>query len=232
VEMTEEGIDIDSRHNVKHYGIEDIRLYTYKDKIRFIGSSVNYATNDTFNVMMVGDYDIDRKTLCNATRIYPPNYSYCEKNWIPIVKNDIEYMIYKWNPMEIGIVDGDTNKLRIVMRYDTNKMFGKLLRGSSGFIELDGDTLVGICHFCDDSKNPRSYFHVLIALEKETLRPIKHSKIFNFKNFGIEYCIGINIEKDDYMFWTSIQDQDTTFIRIPIKDIPLSYDFTSTKLEL
>ena len=58
---------------------------------------------------------------------------------------------------------------------------------------------------------PRKYFHMLIALDKDTLRPLYHSNSFYFLNVGIEYCIGFTVKEENFIFWISQNDRETLY---------------------
>ena len=70
----------------KIYGLEDIRLYEYNDKVRFIATNRNYSPHINVNRMIVGDYDVESMAYLNCRVVEPPQYTWCEKNWIPLVK--------------------------------------------------------------------------------------------------------------------------------------------------
>jgi hypothetical protein len=208
-------------------GLEDLRLYLGKNgQVQCIATNVDFSPNGKNN-MMICDYCVDTKTVCNARVILPPGESWCEKNWIPIcVGGEPETstkFIYKWYPMEIGQVNETTGSLEIVQSYVINAPYFHKVRGSTTFMERE-DGLLGVVHFSEDH-NPRHYYHILVLLEKETLRPLKYSNCFCFKSLGVEFCIGFTDELDDYVFWTSQMDRDPMTVFIPKTEIPLCFDF-------
>jgi len=206
------------------YGLEDLRLYEYNDKIRFIATNRNYAPIDK-NRIIIGDYDIKTTKYNNCKIIDSPNHCFYEKNWIPIISNNLEYFIYKWSPMEICKINTKTNNLETIKIYNntlTAPNFNKV-RGSSVFIEVD-NYLLGVVH-CSDDNVPRKYYHILVALNKETLCPEKYSETFCFQHIGIEFCIGFYKQDNEYLFWVSKMDRNACFIKINIDEIPLIYEF-------
>ena len=98
--MKEEGLEC---YGGSIYGLEDIRLYNRVDnQIGFIATSINYSGVGR-NRMVRGMYDLSKGRLYDCNVIVPPDpNSWCEKNWIPLVKDNTEYFIYKWVPFEIG----------------------------------------------------------------------------------------------------------------------------------
>jgi len=206
--------------------IEDIRLYINNDKIKFIGTTVGYH-NTGGNRMIVGEYNIKNHEYTADCLVEPPENTWCEKNWIPLVcnKDKQQYFIYQWEPFEIGqiIVDDETNqhKLHIVEVYDETIFvpFFHKMRGSTPFVETT-EGLLGVIHFSEETK-PRHYFHMLILLDKNTLRPLKYSEPFVFEKASIEFCIGFDIRNRKYWFWISRFDRDPLLIYLETNQIPL-----------
>jgi len=212
-------------------GLEDIRIFLGADgsSVRFIATNVDYSPNGKNN-MMVGDYSMAESRISNVIHITPPVESWCEKNWIPVVGEGEEQYIYKWSPLEIGRVERETGKLEIIRSYPVNAPYFDKVRGSTIFTEV-ADGYLGVVHFSEDH-NPRHYYHMLVLLEKGTLRPLKYSNCFCFKGLGVEFCIGFAIldaldgERDtEYVFWTSQMDRDPMTVFINKRDLILCFDF-------
>jgi hypothetical protein len=224
-EMREDTIGLHS-YGAYFYGLEDIRLYEFNDEIRFIATNINYSPTG-HNMMIMGNYEPDKQFYSDCRLIEPPYQSWCEKNWIPIMHSNngrsVEKFIYKWHPMEIGQVNYTTNKLEIVSQYQIREPEFHRVRGSTPFVRL-GEYLVGIVHF-SECVLPRRYYHILVALDPDTLKPMKYSNIFHFLHVGIEFCIGLTIRDDDYVCWISKWDREPAMVRFPISKIPLCFDF-------
>jgi hypothetical protein len=221
------------------YGLEDIRLYEYNNKIKFIATNRNYAPANK-NRIIIGDYNIESLTYDNCKLIESPNNYNYEKNWIPIISNNIEnqyiqedsskkceYFIYSWCPMEICKINMETNNLETIKKYYntiTAPNFNRV-RGSTVFIDVD-EYLLGVVHFSIDD-SPRKYYHMLVSLNKETLCPLKYSEIFCFQHIGIEFCIGFWKQNNEYLFWVSKMDRNASFIKVNINEIPLCFHFSN-----
>jgi predicted GH43/DUF377 family glycosyl hydrolase len=206
------------------FGLEDIRLYEYENKIKFIATNRNYSPIAT-NRMIVGEYNSEKHTYEYSRLIDSPCNSQYEKNWIPVVFGKEEYFIYKWCPLEIYKINYNDNTLRHVHTY-TNTIiapnFDKV-RGSSTFIEIN-DALIGVVHFSDDCR-PRKYYHMLVSLDKNSLKPLKYSEPFCFHHIGVEFCTGFWHTNNEYIFWVSKMDRSPCIIRIPMVDIQLHFSF-------
>jgi hypothetical protein len=215
-----------SGSNCEIFGFEDVRLYEYENKIRFIATNRNFAPVSS-NRMIIGNYNLDKFSYENCKVIESPNNYQCEKNWIPIIQGQNEYFVYKWFPMEIYKVNYESNQLEHINTHFNTKTAPDVyrVRGSSTFIEINNE-LVGIVHFSDDCR-PRSYYHMLVSLNKESLCPMKYSEPFCFHHIGVEFCTGFWHNDDEYIFWVSKMDRNPSMIRIPKHDIPLLFSFST-----
>jgi hypothetical protein len=211
-------------------GLEDIRLFNGSgNRVRFIATNVEYSPGSK-NRMILGTYDMESASYRDCQVVVPPDAkSWCEKNWIPVPADGVEEerFIYKWSPMEIGRVDPITGQLQIVLRHETTPWIFGRLRGSTTFVDcpscvlpegLRGGTnteyLVGLAHFSEEH-SPRHYYHLLVLLEKTTLKPVRYSRVFYFEKLSIEFCIGMTLRGDKetnlgmrYVFWISRYDRD------------------------
>jgi hypothetical protein len=181
--------------------------------------------------MVLGTYDMETATYRDCQVIIPPDVnSWCEKNWIPVpfvTENGVEEerFIYKWSPMEIGRVDPTTGQLQIVLRHEVRPWIFERLRGSTTFVDCpacvlpevlrgrEEQYLVGLAHFSEEH-SPRHYYHLLILLDKRTLRPVAYSRVFYFESLSIEFCIGMCVRNARYVFWVSRFDRDPICLEV------------------
>jgi hypothetical protein len=229
-EMSEESVGLASKR-CYFYGLEDIRLYEHGGKLKFIATNIDYSPTGS-NRMIVGEYNPETLSYSNCRITEPPYESWCEKNWIPIKspvsdenqdQDQAEHFIYKWFPMEIGRLDPETYKLNIVKSYPILAPEFHRARGSTRFID-NGEYLVGLVHLSECTL-PRRYYHIMVALDRETLRPLKYSETFSFLHIGIEFCIGFDIRGSEYVFWISTWDRNPMMVRLPIDKLVLKFDF-------
>lgn len=221
-EVLEEGFH---DHGGSIHGLEDIRLYNRSDnELGFVATSVNYSGVGRARII-IGKF-IDGKYTDHQVLIPPNSDSWCEKNWIPIVKDNTDHFIYKWWPFEAGVIQD--NQLVITTTWQHKTPMLSNIRGSSTFIESlclgMNEGLIGVVHFSYEGY-PRRYYHILVLLDKATLKPLKYSDFFVFNRESIEFCIGFTIHKDAYHFWVSNFDRDPEKMSVNIADIPLKFDF-------
>jgi len=200
-------------------GLEDVRLFYYKNKLHFSASSKNMMNNGYITIA-VGDYLPDERRMTNIRAIESPNHYDCEKNWLAIPETSLSdfqaakdrmNFVYAWNPLELGAVSDD-NKLVIHTRYPTPTIFSKF-RGSSPLVEYNGK-LWCVTHYVKYS-TPRVYYHSVIQFNRDTLKPEQYTAPFCFRKTAIEYCIGFHIRDGNMCFFFSENDTDPGFIIVP-----------------
>jgi hypothetical protein len=219
-EMDETNIGL--QHNdLYSVGLEDIRLYACNGIVKFIATNVNYVGNIA-NRMIIGEYDIVNYRYVNSKIIQPPTNTSCEKNWVPIIKDGNECFIYTWSPFQIGKINHETNTLEIVESHNISSPDFNRIRGSTIFIDYDEKYKIGVVHFCEETC-PRQYYHLLVVLDKNTLRPISYSDPFCFQHYGVEFCIGFTMTDDNYVFWVSKKDNDTVMVSIDFSEITIHH---------
>ena len=234
-------------HNV-YLGVEDVRIYMHGTDLRFIGTTFEYADGSCLR-MLEGVIDTESAKMTQSRILDPPTWTYCEKNWAPVpsmadsnTESQSEmYFVYKWSPMQIGRVPtvsgptdieldpkSDTNvppsqRLYIVQTHDISDPLFRRIKGSTTFSKGVDHSLVGVVHFSIDG-SPRKYYHMLLSLDPDTLRPHKYSTPFYFDKIGIEFCIGFTTIRSAHHFWISRVDRDPMHICLPVESVPLLWE--------
>jgi hypothetical protein len=222
-------------HQCPFDGIEDIRIWPENQVIKFMGTSINFS-NCGKNRMITGVYDsnLDYSDMIKCSVVDPPTDTGCEKNWTPVPRDNgaPTDFVYKWWPMKIGqlkITDPEIKNqtyLHIHTTYDLKSPIFKKLRGSTYFREYKADAryLVGLLHL-SEKEWPRFYYHVLVLLDRDTLRPVRYTQPFSFtKRTTIEFCIGFLEQEGSYHFWISTYDRDAMKVSIDTSDLPFLFD--------
>lgn len=188
-------------------GLEDVRVYVDEmAATRFVATCAQVGPKIR---MVRGDYTLASRALKNCKVLEPPADTDCEKNWLPIPSTSS--MIYKWHPLQIGVVKDD--KLEIRASYPTPWFF-QHLRGSAIPLRIGSDLLV-LTHYVEYTQ-PRKYYHCIVALDGEDYRPIRMTLPFTFKATGIEYCLGWKNEGPDTLtFIFSSWDDNPCMTTVP-----------------
>jgi glycosyltransferase involved in cell wall biosynthesis len=199
-------------HDSHIRGLEDLRLYTYDNKLMFTATSFKQFIHDKICIVH-GEYDKETKTYIDYQGIQSPTNSGCEKNWVNIPETD--EFIYSWHPLTIGKIRND--KFYITKKIQT-PVFFELLRGSAPPIEVDGKWLV-LVHFVEYCQ-PRKYYHCFIEVEKTSYKITKISLPFVFRQIGIEYCISVRLLKNNKLeCYTSFIDTEPSIVEIKLEDL-------------
>jgi tetratricopeptide (TPR) repeat protein len=220
INLMNEYIPIKYKSNIE--GLEDIRLFTFKNELYFT-SSTKSLTPDTKYRIAIGKYNTSQQLMDNIISIEPPTNTTCEKNWIYIPEDSLSEIheghnkmnfIYTWYPLQIGAVID--NKLVIHTTYSTPSFF-KNFRGSSGIISYD-NKIWCIVHFVKYS-TPRKYYHSLIQLNSKNMKPERYSIPFCFRRVAIEYCLSIHIQNAELTCFFSENDSNPGMISIPLQNL-------------
>jgi hypothetical protein len=213
--VMQESMDLTDFSNSYSHGLEDIRIYEIDGKIKCSATNLNYVDSGSGRSrIIVSDYSVDRCVIDNGVIINPPNNTWCEKNWIPIVHDGKECFIYKWCPFQIGEIQN--NDLKIIYEYPIECPLFRNVRGSSLFVHIDREYSIGVVHFSEEG-SPRKYCHMLVEMKDNV--PIHYSQPFCFREFSVEFCIGFTIDKDNYIFWISQMDRDPLMIMVNKEEI-------------
>ena len=212
----------ENKRNLKDYdvldGLQDIRILNFNNKLYYIGNVVfNYkdASGNFLRGSSIehGEFDVNNCTL-NGNIIKSPKNNICEKNWALFNDKKKIFCVYKWYPLNIGIIR--RNKLVIKLKTNTPKFF-KYVSGSTSGI-LINNYITFICHLVCPGK-PRYYYHIFVRLDPNKFNYIDHSYIFTFENQPIEYCCGMVLKNGLLYITYSVKDNITKILTMNPNDI-------------
>ena len=206
-----------TNYNVKCVGIEDIRLFNFKDKIYFIGSLYN-EINDKIEIVS-NEYNLEQQY--NPIIIKPSfktEYNW-EKNWVFFNNNNELNVIYKWYPIYICKIDYAKKQLNLIREIKTVPNFFKNVRGSTNGVEYN-NKIWFIVHKQDFLKNYKndhliSYVHIFVVFDKN-MNLFGFSKQLKFENTIVEYCIGMEVYNDNFIIIYSTSDSSTKLSIFPV----------------
>jgi len=217
----------------EYQGVEDIRLWLDSTgQVCYVGTSVNYTRDGASGGagkgrILRGVYDVMGRALTATTVVQPPTDTPCEKNWCPLPGDKL---LYRCSDMTVGHVELGTGQFVVDATREIKSPWFDQFRGSTYFrtsLDYPG-ALVGLVHF-SVHEWPRQYYHVLLLLDAETLRPIRRSQPFTFlRRTNIEFCIGmletraVDGTGGCYHFWVSQYDREPRKVTVATADLPLS----------
>lgn len=193
-------------------GLEDARLTHWHGAFQLNGVRRDTTTNGEGR-LEISQLDKDYNEV-RRSRIEPPNgYTYCEKNYMPILDKPYHYV--KWtDPTEVIIADlpNEISITKILQNQDIQ--FKRDIRGGSQIVSYK-NFYVAITHEVDLWNNENGhkdaeYYHRFIVWDKDW-NIVHYTDEFKFFDAKIEFCCGLAYEKNNFIMTFGFQDS-TSFI--------------------
>lgn len=195
-------------------GLEDARVIRWEDKLYLSGVRRDTTTNGEGR-MELSEIENNRET--SRVRINPPIFSYCEKNWMPIV--DMPFHYVKWcNPTEVVKVDLATGTSERVILNNNTFSFVRDPRGGSQVIPYKGYR-IALIHEVELYKDEggfkdAQYYHRFLVWDKDW-NMVATSEDFKFFTSNIEFGCGLTEHNGELLVSVGYQDNSAYLIRIP-----------------
>ena len=204
-------------------GLEDARIVNWNNTYYLCGVRRDTKTNGEGRIelskILITENSVKE---INRYRIEPPGeYSYCEKNWMPI--NNLPFHFVKWtNPTEVIKVDLENLISEQVFLSDKISPLQRDIRGGSNVITL-GEYNLALTHevnlFKSElGKKDAQYYHRFIVWDKD-FNIIKISKEFKFLTGMIEFACGLAIKENKIFITFGFQDNSAYILEAPINFI-------------
>ena len=201
-------------------GLEDARLVNWNNTIYQTG--VRRDLEETgigrMELCSISSYTSPKETSRTRIPAPPPDSSYCEKNWMPIL--DLPNHYVKWsNPTEIVKYDSITNTTLPVFLSTKTLEYKFDFRGSSQVVSFN-DSYLCLVHECElfrtEYNNKDTYYrHRFIQWDKDwNIKSI--SEPFYFMGASVEFCCGLCIYKDKFLITFGFQDNCSFLLEVPI----------------
>jgi hypothetical protein len=207
-------------------GLEDGRLFTWKQKIWVIFTGLKNGDSGYVNTMMIGE--IFHNRLINVKVLKSPHQMIREKNWMPWVLGDRLFFLYALAPLEIYELVEDS--LGCVFTRKGLVRRKSFISGSSQVVAW-GDGYLAITHtrhsisvikkfwmkylLRDKSyKLEKTYFlHQFVTLN-DKFEVTGFSKDFFFEELGIEFCAGVAVSENNLIISYGVRDAQAKFIKL------------------
>ncbi len=197
-------------------GLEDGRLIHWNNKLFLSGVRRDTTTNGQGRIEL--SEINDRFEEISRVRIPapPPDNSYCEKNWMPIL--DRPYTYIKWsNPTEVVQFDPVTLGTTTIFLGEYQQLNTYDLRGGSQVIPYKNDYLAVVHEVnlfnSESGKKNATYRHRFILWDKN-FRLIKVSPRFDFMNGEIEFACGMCEYRGDILITFGFQDNAAYLLKL------------------
>jgi hypothetical protein len=198
-------------------GLEDVRLFTVADgsaSLHFTATTREHAAQIR---VLLGRYNTSTLTYEDVRVLEPPAPTPCEKNWAPIDGAPEPTFVYKWHPLQIGIVPSGSSQLQITAEQATPALFAHM-RGSTPVYRTPAGDLWAITHLTKYS-SPRKYYHCVVFLDPSTYKVKRYSLPFVFERRQIEYCLAAHIEGGELHAVFSRNDSSPAWAHIPLSSL-------------
>jgi hypothetical protein len=223
--------DLDFRNNCREatHGLEDGRLFYWKQQLFGLFSGLRREGNKYFNTMVLSRLDGD--TLIDPLVIPSPHGQEREKNWMPYVRNDELYLVYSTQPMEVYRYEGKLVRLEKESTHSTiPPLGGAMISGSSQLIDR-GETALAVVHHRRKSpllgklvmkhvtKDPDyqrkkvQFDHYFMRLDKN-FNLVARSKKFQFETSGVEFCAGLALGDQGVLLSYGVMDRLARIIHL------------------
>lgn len=202
-------------------GLEDARLIKWEDKFYICGVRRDLDTIGTGRMEM-SEIDITPNGVREVVRTRipapPPDDSYCEKNWVPVLDKPFHFV--KWtNPTELVKVDLQEKTCETI-HLGERKQLQKDLRGGSQIIPFR-DGYLGVMHetslFNSEAGRKNAIYRHRFTYWDKDFNIIKFSKEFTFLNTSIEFSCGMTKYGNDYLITFGVQDNAAYILKISDK---------------
>jgi hypothetical protein len=209
---------LDTEPQWEFVGLEDARVVMWDNNLYLIGVRRDTTTTGEGRMELsnvVNNKEISRNRIQHPPR---PDYSYCEKNWMPII--DMPYCFVKWtNPLEIVKVDLKTNTSEVLILKQDVVDLPFDLRGGSQVIPFENYRIT-ITHEVDLFNNENGnkdakYYHRFIVWDKDW-NIVKISPQFMFMSANIEFSCGLTLYNDDLLITFGYQDTTSYLLKMPV----------------
>ena len=174
------------RYNFSVKGVEDIRIFGYKDDIYFVGNS-REVSEDRSPKMLLGSTSNTKNTVVLTG--YEDHK--CQKNWAPFVHNKKLYLLYSYCPLVILSPDVVTGECTVYKKEDQKYAYNNFRGGSPGFY------VNGVLYFLIHEvvyEHGRIYYHRFVKMNNG-LDIDQVSYPFYFDKLGIEYAVGATFDE-------------------------------------
>ena len=214
---------LDSNPLWEFIGLEDGRLAYWENKIFLSGVRRDTTTNGQGRMELseICYEDLTKEVSRKRMPAPPPDNSYCEKNWMPIL--DLPYHYIKWsNPTEVVKYDPNNNTTETVILTQYQNLNTKDLRGGSQVISYK-DNYLALLHEVDlfnseTGKKNATYKH-RFGLWDKNFNLIKISPLFDFMDGKIEFACGMCEYNEKIIITFGFQDNAAYLLEVNKKTI-------------
>ncbi len=231
-----ESDDLFTKYPTSIPGFEDLRLVELNGIIWTVGTARITNPTDTNEIVLSrlnSAYEMDlvlRLKVRWPTAEMEKN-TWCQKNWVPFVKDNELYILYSSDEMIILKPDLETGECEIVNRTKDQEHDYSLYRGGSQVIKIDTGYLYLIHQIGNnetDHKNKdnnetiwrRYYYHRFVYMDNN-YKITKISPLFYLIKKSIEFVSGMTLDTSgkNILITLGVEDRQAYLVRIAKNDV-------------
>ena len=190
-------------------GIEDIRLFRWKDSIFGLGAAVASDDNLHFAARQIL-MRIEGRAVIDYQELQSPIGAPIEKNWTPIVVDDNLFIVYSLSPYVVyQYADSELKLVRGVAPSANNCE----IRGGTQFVRMD-DKYIGLGHFRPIWYKSKFYYrHAFIVLDN-AINIEDISEPFFIQRRGIEFASGLELHLNGLLLSYGVSDRAAACVAV------------------
>jgi len=200
-------------------GLEDIRIFKYNDTYYYIATYFDNKRNVTSvssNIYEIMDtYKLKRNIILPT--MYDLNIKLVEKNWSFVKYKNELCVVYKWFPMQIGMIDYTTNLLNIIEQMNAPEYF-KEARGSTCGYTTKNEIWFVLHKAQHSDKYQFNYQHFFAVFDLD-MNLLRYSELFKFGDCKVEFCTGLIVKDDTVILSYSLMDTQSFVSEYTLDDI-------------
>lgn len=203
--LNEEWFDLFEYKELQYQGVEDVKVFDYKNNLYYMGTCQNPSTG----TLTIGKGVYSKEGFTSPIFLTSPFNSTCEKNWVDCGLSDGRF-IYSWNPLRICRTNETDVIVEKTVQFD--EAFFQDVRGSTNGFRF-GEELWFLVHIVSH-ESPRYYYHMIVVLDLN-FNLLKYSTLFKFTEISIEYALGLIVEQERIVISYSTYDSTSNIICVP-----------------
>lgn len=200
-----------SKEKSTYYGIEDIKIYNYKNDIFYIGTKISSSTQTPSKKVGITTglyFPFSEIPYYKDNKIITQDFkkSSCEKNWVFTIYQNQLCIVYQFYPLTICKQHNSPDHVLIpIIQKDMPKIYDNVRGSTCGFVYNEEIWFVN--HLVSFT-TPRSYYHMISVFDKD-MNLLRYSAPFSFEKMKIEFCLSIVVEDDRVLINYSTFDRTT-----------------------
>ena len=222
--------NIDEEYNFPSTGIEDIRIFKFKNKLYYLATRYNPILKRPY--VCSNEYNIDNTDYkLNKTYINPIFYNVnktikAEKNWAMFEYKTKLSVVYDWYPLQIGCINYDSYELDIIETKTDIPEFFKKTRGSTPGCLFNNEIWFVLHKSQNNTKYIKEHYEIIYNKHVTQMTAIfnyqhffavfdlnmnlkRHSELFKLGDKMVEFCTGLIMEEDRLILSYSLLDTNS-----------------------